>query len=285
MATVRRMGDPDSATAHAIMDGAERVLQDRGYGAITSRSVAEEAGVKHQLVYYYFQDTDALLLAACRRRMDSGIARLHEDAKSDRPIRAIWEDFTHAISAWLDFEYMALANHHEGVRQVLVRFLAEARRARRFSAIELEGLDRAAASELLGERGLAVEGRDLDALLERTAGNPLFIESLADPADAGALADARNVPESVRDLFDQRFRLVDDRTAAVAIAAAVIGQRVDIERFRIGHLDAVLNVEEISRHRTAENPGRDCRSSLSSTATKNHRVRERNVAKPARRPW
>lgn len=127
MATVRRMGDPDSPTAHAIMDGTERVLQDRGYGAITSRSVAEEAGVKHQLIYYYFQDTDALLLAACKRRMDSGIVRLHQDAKSDRPIRAIWEDFTHAISAWLDFEYMALANHHEGVREVLVRFLAEAR--------------------------------------------------------------------------------------------------------------------------------------------------------------
>lgn len=127
MATVRRMGDPDSATAHAIMDGAERVLQDRGYGAITSRSVAEEAGVKHQLVYYYFQDTDALLLAACKRRMDRGIVRLQQDAKSDRPIRAVWDDFNHAISAWLDFEYMALANHHEGVRQVLVRFLAEAR--------------------------------------------------------------------------------------------------------------------------------------------------------------
>jgi len=53
--------------------------------------------------------------------------RLHEDAKSDRPIRAVWEDFNHAISAWLDFEYMALANHHDGVRQVLVQFLAEAR--------------------------------------------------------------------------------------------------------------------------------------------------------------
>lgn len=117
MATVRRLGDPDSATAHAIMDGAELVLQERGYGAITSRSVAEEAGVKHQLVYYYFQDADALLLAACKRRMDSGIARLHEGAKSDRPIRAIWDDFTHAISAWLDFEYMALANRHDGVRR------------------------------------------------------------------------------------------------------------------------------------------------------------------------
>ena len=109
------------------------------------------------------------------------------------------------------------------------RFLAEARRARRYSAIDLEGLDRAAASELLGERGLEVAGSDLDALLERTAGNPLFIESLADPGDTVALAEARDVPETVRDLFDQRLHQVDERTASVAVAAAVIGQRVDID--------------------------------------------------------
>lgn len=121
------MGDPESATAQAILDGAERVLETRGYGAITSRSIASEAGVKHQLVYYYFKDVDEVLLAACKRRMDRGMERLKEDARADRPVRAIWEDFNHAIDAWLDFEYMALANHHGGVREVLVDFLAQAR--------------------------------------------------------------------------------------------------------------------------------------------------------------
>ena len=126
MAT-RRMGSQDSATSQAILDGAERVLESRGYGAITSRSVAEEAGVKHQLVYYYFKDIDDLLLAAFKRRMDRGIERLREDAQSDRPVRAIFEDFYNSIDAWLDFEYMALANQHEGVRQEIVRFQTEAR--------------------------------------------------------------------------------------------------------------------------------------------------------------
>jgi DNA-binding SARP family transcriptional activator len=109
------------------------------------------------------------------------------------------------------------------------RFLAEARRARRFSSIDLEGLDRTAASELLEERGLAVDGRDLDAVLERTAGNPLFIEALADPSDTTSLTDARELPSTVRDLFDQRFHQVGERVAAVTVAAAVIGQRVDID--------------------------------------------------------
>lgn len=125
--TTRRMGPQDSATSQAILDGAERVLQLRGYGAITSRSIAEEAGVKHQLVYYYYKDIDELLLAAFKRRMDRGIERLKEDARSDRPVRAIFEDFYNSIDAWLDFEYMALANHHDGVRQEIVRFQTEAR--------------------------------------------------------------------------------------------------------------------------------------------------------------
>lgn len=127
MTSKRRMGSQDSATSQAILDGAERVLRSRGYGAITSRSIAEEVGVKHQLVYYYFQDIEDLLLAAFKRRMDRGIERLQQDAQSDRPVRAIWDDFNNAMDAWLDFEYMALANHHDGVRKEIVRFQTEAR--------------------------------------------------------------------------------------------------------------------------------------------------------------
>lgn len=145
MASNRRMGSQNSVTSQAILDGAERVLQSRGYGAITSRSVAEETGVKHQLVYYYFQNIDDLLLAAFKRRMDRGIERLMRDAGSDRPIRAIWQDLNQSIDAMLDFEYMALANHHEGVRQEIVRFQTEAR-AMQIAIIEkiydLKGFDR-----------------------------------------------------------------------------------------------------------------------------------------------
>jgi DNA-binding SARP family transcriptional activator len=120
------------------------------------------------------------------------------------------------------------------------RFLAEARRARRFSSIDLEGLDRTATSELLEDRGVALADDELDVLLERTAGNPLFLESLADPSEGAALADARNLPTTVRDLFDQRFHQVGERTATVTIAAAMIGQRVDIDL-----LGAVTRVDQM----------------------------------------
>ena len=50
----RRMGPSDSETSNALLDATERVLRNDGYGAVSSRRVAEEAGLKQQLVYYYF---------------------------------------------------------------------------------------------------------------------------------------------------------------------------------------------------------------------------------------
>jgi len=147
------MGDPAAPTAQAILDGAERVLQSQGYGAITARSVSEEAGVRHQLVYYYFQDIDELLLAAFKRRMDRGIERLQENAASEHPVRAIWNDFNSDIDAWLDFEYMALANHHDGVRREIVRFQTEAR------AIQIGIIER-----VYAKKGIDPEALPPDAL-------------------------------------------------------------------------------------------------------------------------
>lgn len=123
----RRMGPQDSETSHTILDGAERVLQNSGYGAITSRSIAEAAGVKQQLVYYYFKDIDELLLAAFKRRIARGLVRLREDIASSRPLRAIWNDLSNAVDARLTFEYMALANHHAGIREEVANFMVEMR--------------------------------------------------------------------------------------------------------------------------------------------------------------
>lgn len=123
----RRMGPQDSATSNAILDAAEQVLQSEGYGAITSRSVAEVAGVRQQLIYYYFQTVDDMLLVAFRRRTARGIERLKQDVTSDRPIRALWDDFNNAFDARLTFEYIALANHHDGIREEVAKFMHDSR--------------------------------------------------------------------------------------------------------------------------------------------------------------
>lgn len=122
------MGPADSATSNALLDAAERVLRNEGYGAASSRRIAEEAGVKQQLVYYYFRTMDELLLACFHRRTQRALARLAEDAASEHPVRAIWNTLSNSSDGKLAFEFMALANHHEGIRAEVARFVSESRR-------------------------------------------------------------------------------------------------------------------------------------------------------------
>jgi AcrR family transcriptional regulator len=122
------MGPQDSATSNALLDATERVLRDEGYGAATSRRIAAEAGVKQQLVYYYFRTMDELLLATFKRRTDRALARLEEDAAAELPIQALWKNLSAMVDGKLVFEFVALANHHEGIRQEVARYMTESRR-------------------------------------------------------------------------------------------------------------------------------------------------------------
>lgn len=128
MASNRRMGPQDSATSNALLDATEAVLRNEGYGAATSRRIAAEAGVKQQLVYYYFRTMDELLLATFQRRTARALERLAQDVASERPIQSLWETLTSMIEGKLVFEFVALANHHEGIRAEVARYVAESRR-------------------------------------------------------------------------------------------------------------------------------------------------------------
>ncbi len=139
MASHRRMGPSDSATSNALLDATERVLRNDGYGAATSRRVAQEAGLKQQLVYYYFRTMDDLLLACFRRRTERALVRLEQDAASEHPVQAIWQTLSNASDGKLSFEFMALANHHEGVREEVARFVTESRRIETAAIARLQG--------------------------------------------------------------------------------------------------------------------------------------------------
>ncbi len=167
----------------ALLDATECVLRSEGYGAVTSRRVAQEAGVKQQLLFYYFHSMEDMLLAAFRRRTQRGLERLDKDLASQRPMRALLADYTQAVDAKLSFEYMALANHHAGVREEIAAFMNKARRlqadgiAKVFRArkIKPSPVTPAAAAFLLGSitlllgreeaTGITVGHRDVKALL------------------------------------------------------------------------------------------------------------------------
>src|SRR3954471_21615584 len=65
-APARRIGTEDSRTRAALVDAAPALIGDGGYPAVPSRRVAAKAGLKPQLVHYYFRTMDDLLLAVFR---------------------------------------------------------------------------------------------------------------------------------------------------------------------------------------------------------------------------
>jgi AcrR family transcriptional regulator len=63
----RDVSEPRQQATTALMDAAERLLFEDGYAGVTTRRVAEEAGVKHGLVHYYFGSMEELLTQTLER--------------------------------------------------------------------------------------------------------------------------------------------------------------------------------------------------------------------------
>jgi len=66
---------PRSAAEERLLDAAERLLVDVGHAGVTTRRLAEEAGVNHGLVHYYFGSIENVLLRVLERFTERLIAR------------------------------------------------------------------------------------------------------------------------------------------------------------------------------------------------------------------
>jgi AcrR family transcriptional regulator len=124
----RRMGPHNAATRILLMDATETVMREEGYAAVTSRRVAERAGVNQQTVYYYFQTMDDLLVAAFRRRTQTVLDKVEQALNSPRPLHAFWQASSESSSAGLTMEYLALANHNQAIRLETIEFGERLRR-------------------------------------------------------------------------------------------------------------------------------------------------------------
>jgi AcrR family transcriptional regulator len=79
-----------SAAEDALLDAAERLLVDVGYSGITTRKLAEEAGVNHGLVHYYFGSIENLLVRVLERFTDRLVARQRAMYAADVPFIEKW---------------------------------------------------------------------------------------------------------------------------------------------------------------------------------------------------
>jgi AcrR family transcriptional regulator len=130
----RRIGATHSRTRAQLIDAAEQLLVEEGYAAVTSRRVAARAGLKPQLVHYYFRTMDDLYVEVFRRRADENLARFERAVQRDGSLRALWQLSADVTGARFTIEFVALANHRKPIRGEIARY------AERFRAAQLEAL-------------------------------------------------------------------------------------------------------------------------------------------------
>lgn len=147
MTTARRIGAPDAKNRTVLLDAAERLMLEEGYAAVTSRRVAERAGLKPQLVHYYFRTMDDLYLAVFRRRADEGLAALDRALASPQPLWGLWRYDFDPGTATFSVEFAALASHRPELRTEVARYgerYREAERRALTEALARYGVDSAA---------------------------------------------------------------------------------------------------------------------------------------------
>jgi len=125
--TGRRFGAENSTTRAALIRAGIEVLQQQGGGALTARNVAERAGLKPQLVHYYFRTIEDLVIAIVRYAGDEGLKRAVRAIASDRPLQELWRASKQERTAALAAEITALAQHSEAIRVEAVRLLEQQR--------------------------------------------------------------------------------------------------------------------------------------------------------------
>ena len=148
---VAKVSTARSATEEALLDAAERVLVDAGYAGVTTRRLAEEAGVNHGLVHYYFGSVENLLVRTLERFTERLIARQRDLYAAEMPFLEKWrtamrylmsEDVAYE-KVWLELQALAwndpdLRAHLAGVNAEWRALLREAfEQARREYEIDM----------------------------------------------------------------------------------------------------------------------------------------------------
>src|SRR5579862_7908654 len=103
----------------ALLRAAETLMRESGYAGVTSRRLAARAGLKPQLVHYYFRTMDDLFLALFRRRAEQGLERQARALDSAQPLWTLWDLSRDQRGTALTMEFTALANHRKAIQAEL----------------------------------------------------------------------------------------------------------------------------------------------------------------------
>ena len=144
MTSARRIGAPDAKNRGLLLDAAEQLMIEEGYAAVTSRRLANKAGLKPQLVHYYFRTMEELFVEDFRRRADEGLQMQQQALQSPQPLWALWRFGTDPAFTRISMEFMALANHRKEMRAEIAYYAERFREGEReavTSALQRYGVD------------------------------------------------------------------------------------------------------------------------------------------------
>ena len=118
------------STEQTFLDAAERLLIEVGYGGISTRLLAEEAGANAGLVHYYFGSMDQLFVRVLERFTERLIARQREMYAADRPFIDKWRQAMRYLELDRDYqkiwlELQALAWNRPQLREEVARVNGE----------------------------------------------------------------------------------------------------------------------------------------------------------------
>jgi len=116
------------ASRSRLLAAANALLRESGYAAVTSRRIAERAGLKPQLIHYYFRTMDDLFIALYHDYANALIARQEAALDAPNPLRAMWQVTTEAHGPVLT-EFLALANHRKAIQSEIATLGARYRQS------------------------------------------------------------------------------------------------------------------------------------------------------------
>ena len=123
----KQLGAENSRTRAALIEAAATLIREEGCAAVTAQKVAGKAGLKHQVIYYYFNTLEDLILEVLRRGVKRSLAHVNEALASDQPVRALWESMSKLDGGSMHLEFRTLAIHNEAIRAEIVRYADETR--------------------------------------------------------------------------------------------------------------------------------------------------------------
>src|SRR5260370_3402713 len=145
MTSDRRIGATDAKNRGLLLDATEQLMLDEVYAAVTSRRLAHKAGLKPQLVHYYFRTMEELFLEVFRRRGEEALEVHAQMLQSPQPLWALWRFGTDPAFTRISMEFMALANHRKELRAEIAYYAERLRDEQRqavTSALQRYGVSR-----------------------------------------------------------------------------------------------------------------------------------------------